>query len=156
LCAIAEQSADGKPLIFTAFDALNGRGAEIARFETDAAADYHWSLSPDGTRVAILKSGDNRIHLVSFNGQAQQEVAVKQWTDLAGVFWAADGKGWFTSSGSEVAAVLLHVDLQGEARLLWSLNGGGSKVYGLPSPDGRHLAIVATARNNNVWLMENF
>lgn len=156
LCAIAEQSADGKPLIFTAFDALNGRGAEIARFETDAAADYHWSLSPDGTRVAILKSGDNRIHLVSFNGQAQQEVAVKQWTDLAGVFWAADGKGWFTSSGSDVAAVLLHVDLQGEARLLWSLNGGGSKVYGLPSPDGRHLAIVATARNNNVWLMENF
>jgi eukaryotic-like serine/threonine-protein kinase len=156
LCAIAEQSADGKPLIFTAFDALNGRGAEIAKFETDAAADYHWSLSPDGTRVAILKSGDNRIHLVSFNGQAQQEVAVKQWTDLAGVFWAADGKGWFTSSGSEVAAVLLHVDLQGEARLLWSLNGGGSKVYGLPSPDGRHLAIVATARNNNVWLMENF
>ncbi len=35
LCVIAEQSADGKPLIFTAFDALKGRGAEIARFETE-------------------------------------------------------------------------------------------------------------------------
>jgi len=110
----------------------------------------------DGTRVALLKFGDNRIHIVSLKGEAPQEVAVKHWTNLAGTFWAADGKGWFTSSRSEMGIVLLYVDLQGVAHNLWSLNGGGSKVYGLPSPDGRHLAIVATARNNNVWLMENF
>jgi DNA-binding winged helix-turn-helix (wHTH) protein/Tol biopolymer transport system component len=156
LCVIAEQSADGKPLIFTAFDVLKGRGAEIGRFETDAAAQYHWTLSADGNRAAILKFGDNRIHIVSFSGQRPQEVVVKRWTKLAGSQWAADDKGWFTSSTSEKGVVLLYVDFQGEAHPLLSLNGGGSKVYGLPSPDGRHLAIVSTARNNNVWMMENF
>jgi DNA-binding winged helix-turn-helix (wHTH) protein/Tol biopolymer transport system component len=35
MCVVAEQSAQGKPIIFTAFDALKGRGPEIARFETD-------------------------------------------------------------------------------------------------------------------------
>jgi DNA-binding winged helix-turn-helix (wHTH) protein/Tol biopolymer transport system component len=157
LCVIAEQSADGRPLILTAFDALKGRGAEIARFETETAADYSWGLSPDGTRVAILKRGDNRIHIVSLKGEAPQEVAVKHWTNLLGVvYWAADGKGWFTSSSSEMGVVLLYVDLQGEAHPLWSLNGGGSLADGLPSPDGRHLAIVATTWNNNIWLIENF
>jgi DNA-binding winged helix-turn-helix (wHTH) protein/Tol biopolymer transport system component len=157
LCAIVEQSADGKPLIFTAFDALKGRGAEIARFETEPTADYSWGLSPDGTRIAIVKDGDNRIHIVSLKSEAPQEVAVKHWTNLDGViFWAADGKGWFISSRSEMSDVLLHVDLQGEAHPLWSSNGRGSKVQALPSPDGRHLAIVATACNNNVWMMENF
>jgi len=38
---------------------------------------------------------------------------------------------------------------------LWDFKDG-SLVCGVPSPDGRHLAIVATARSNNVWLMENF
>jgi eukaryotic-like serine/threonine-protein kinase len=156
LCVIAEQSADGKPLIFTSFDAVKGRGSEIARFETEIAADYYWSLSPDGTRVAILKFGDNRIHIISLNGQTLREVVVKWRTDLAGVVWAADGQGWFMSGKSETGVALLHVDLQGEAHPLWSLNGGGSKAYCLPSPDGRHLAIVATTWNNNVWMTENF
>jgi DNA-binding winged helix-turn-helix (wHTH) protein/Tol biopolymer transport system component len=157
LCAIVEQSADGKPLIFTAFDALKGRGAEIARFETEPGGYYSWGLSPDGTRIAIVKEGDNQIHIVSLKSDAPQEVAVKHWTNLDGViFWAADGKGWFISSRSEMSDVLLHVDLQGDAHPLWSSNGRGSKVQALPSPDGRHLAIVATACNNNVWMMENF
>jgi Tol biopolymer transport system component len=157
LCVIAEQSADSKLLIFTAFDALKGRGSEIARFETEPEADYNWGLSRNGTGIAILKLGDNRIHIISLKGEPPQEVAVKGWTNLIGVvYWAADGKGWFTSSTSERGVVLLYVDLQGEVHPLWSLNGGSSKAYGLPSPDGRHLAIVATTWNNNVWLMENF
>ena len=155
LCAIAEQSADGKPLIFTAFDALSGRGAEIARFETEPGANYHWGLSPDGTRIGILKYWDNRMHILSLNGGAPQEVAVKHLTNLAGVFWAADGKGWFTIRHNEAGIVLLYVNLEGEPHALWELNGSRAG-YGLPSPDGRHLAIVGTVRNDNVWLMENF
>ena len=155
LCVIAEQSEDGKPLIFTAFDALNGRGAEIARFETEPAAEYHWGLSADGTRIGILKFWDDRMHIVPLNGEAPQEVIVKDGTRAAGVFWAADGRGWFTQSKNQGSLVLLYVDLQGNIHSLWELKGGAA-LYGLPSPDGRHLAIVATARNNNVWLMEKF
>ena len=29
-------------------------------------------------------------------------------------------------------------------------------VLGLPSPDGRNLAVMAATYNQNVWMMENF
>jgi hypothetical protein len=152
---MAEQREDGKPIIFTAFDALKGRGAELARFETDPVIQYAWALSPDRTRIAILKNWDARIHILSLNGQAPQEVMVKGGVRLAGIYWRADGKGWFTASKKQPGTVLLHVNLLGESDPLLELQGDAI-AYGLPSPDGRHLAIVATARTDNVWLMENF
>jgi hypothetical protein len=88
-------------------------------------------------------------------GQPPKEITVKHWTNLAGLYWAADCKGWFTASKSHMGVVLLHVDLQGKAHPVWRVSGDAA-MESLPSPDGRHLAFVATARNNNVWMMENF
>ena len=154
VCVVASQSDDGKPLIFTAFDA-HGRGAELARFKTEPLAQYAWSLSADGTRIATLKYLDAQIQVHSLDGQAPREVTVKGETHLAGVYWAADGKGWFVARMSPSGTVLLHVGLQGRTNPLWD-SKGESIAYGLPSPDGRHLAIVATVRSSNVWLLDNF
>lgn len=153
-CLVAEQSGDGKPLTFTSFDALNGRGAIVASFETEPGADYGWALSRDGAQIAVFKFWDARIHIISLTGQPPREVAVKGWTNLISLFWAAGGKGWFAASKSKGGTVLLHIDLQGEARSLWEQKGGGS-LAGLPSPDGRHLAIVTATGSNNAWMMEN-
>ena len=155
LCVFAEQSGDGKPIVFTAFDALNGRGHELTRFETEPGAEYGWGMSLDGTRIALVKRGDRRIHTLSLTGQPPRETEVKGWDHLAGVYWAADGRGWFTCALRQTGSVLLHVDPQGKADRLWEQEGK-TVAYGLPSPDGRHIAIVATAQNNNVWLLENF
>jgi hypothetical protein len=155
LCAIAESSDDGKFLIFTAFDALKGRGQELTRFETEPAASYGWGLSLDGSSIAVLKAGDRRIHTLSLTGQPLREIEVKGWDHLVGVYWASDGKGWFTCALQPTGSVLLHVDLQGKANPLWEQEGN-SVSYGLPSPDGRHLAIVGTTKSNNVWMLENF
>jgi Tol biopolymer transport system component/DNA-binding winged helix-turn-helix (wHTH) protein len=155
LCAIAESSDDGKSLIFTAFDALKGRGQELTRFETEPAASYGWGLSLDGSSIAVLKAGDRRIHTLSLTGQPLREIEVKGWDHLVGVYWASDGKGWFTCALQPTGSVLLHVDLQGKANPLWEQEGN-SVSYGLPSPDGRHLAIVGTTKSNNVWMLENF
>jgi Tol biopolymer transport system component len=154
LCAVAEQSEDGKPLVFTAFDA-QGRGPVVARFETEPAALYSWSLSPDGTRIAILKHWDTSIHVVWLSGHGPQEISIKGSTRLSGVYWAADVKGFFAVSKNETGIILWHVNLQGEPHPLITLNGD-TIGYGMPSPDGRRIAIVATAHNNNVWMMENF
>jgi Tol biopolymer transport system component len=35
-------------------------------------------------------------------------------------------------------------------------NRGGNYSSGLPSPDGRYIAVVGTAENKNLWMMENF
>ncbi|MGB7843989.1 MAG: protein kinase [Candidatus Acidiferrum sp.] len=155
MCAIAERSADRKQLAFTAFDPVNGRGRELATWSTDAAADYYWDLSPDGTRIAILKSRKGRIQVLWLNGRAPEEITVEGWDTLSTAVWAADSNGLFVSSYTERGAVLLSVDLQGNARLLWE-HRGGIDTYGVPSPDGRHLAMRGWVVEGNMWLMENF
>jgi hypothetical protein len=60
-CAIAERSQDLTQPIFTAFDPLQGRGRELTRFDIDPQSNYDWALSPDGTRIAVLKMREGRI-----------------------------------------------------------------------------------------------
>ena len=112
-------------------------------------------LSADGTRLAIIKVWGSTIHIVPLSGGAPETVNVKPDAGLVLINWAPDGNGWLTATKNRSGVALLHVDLQGEAHPLWEIKGG-MFAYGLPSPDGRHLAIVSTARDNNVWLMENF
>jgi hypothetical protein len=50
---------------------------------------------------------------------------------------------------------MLHMDFQGTTRLLWE-HPGGVDVYGVPSPDGRYLAMRAWNVEGNMWMMENF
>lgn len=155
LCAVAERSADRKQLVFTAFDPVKGRGRELAKSDTDATADYHWDLSPDGTRIALLKHREGRVQILSLIGRAPQEITAKGWNTLSSVVWAADGKSLFVSSYTERGADMLHMDLQGNIRLLWE-HAGGIEVYGVPSPDGRHLAMRGWSVEGNMWMMENF
>jgi Tol biopolymer transport system component len=133
---------------------MKGRGRELAELETDATADYRWDLSPDGARLAILKHREGRIQILSLNEQPLREITVKGWNRLTSVNWAADGKGLYVSSLDEKGSLLLSVDLKGNARVLWQTGGGGT--YGLPSPDGRHLAMLSWTNNTNMWMMENF
>jgi DNA-binding winged helix-turn-helix (wHTH) protein/Tol biopolymer transport system component len=154
LCVLAERREDGQPLVFTSFD-VNGRGRELANFATEPGAAYSWGLSPGGTRIGVLRVGDSRIHVLSLNGEPPQVIRVKGWEHLVHLYWAADGNGWFTSGLRTTAAVLLHVDSQGNAASLWEAKGA-AYAYALPSPDGRHVAIVSTVAKSNVWLLENF
>jgi Tol biopolymer transport system component len=152
---MSERSADRKQIVFTAFDALKGRGRQLAKFDSDATADYWWDLSPDGTRLAILKSREGRIRIVSLGGRPPQEITVKGWNTLTTVAWAAEGKSLFVSSFKDQGPVILSVDLQGNAQLLWE-HLGGIDTYAVPSPDGHHLAMRAWNVEGNLWMMENF
>jgi hypothetical protein len=46
------------------------------------------------------------------------------------------------------------VDLKGNVKLLWKSNS--ERCFGVPSPDGRHLAIYDWKLSANMWMMENF
>lgn len=155
VCVIAEQSEDGQPLIFSAFDPTKGRGEELARFEPERGADYHWALSSDGARIAILKVGSSRIYTLHLDGHPRQDTEVTGWSNLARLFWDADGKGWFTSAKTRSSWALLHVDQQGKADLLLEREAT-ARFYGLPSPDGRHLAINTVTTSGNAWIIERF
>jgi eukaryotic-like serine/threonine-protein kinase len=155
-CVIAEESPDRKHLIFTSIDSLSRRGPELRRFDTDPVRilDSHWALSPDGARLAVLNSSETKIHILSLTGQPPSEIAVDGWPSLGYMSWTSDGKSLVVGSHKNHDAVLLNVDLEGKINLLWEQHGAFG-VSGVPSPDGRHIAIWLWTTNNNIWMADN-
>jgi len=155
LCAVAESTEDRKQAIVTAFDPLKGRGAELTRIAIEPNMDWVLALSPDGKRLAVIRGSGNPLQILSLQGEVLQEIKSPEWRAAGPIEWAADGKGLFVPSLALGGASLLYVSLQGEVHVIRE-NRGGNYSPGLPSPDGRHIAMVGTATNSNMWLMEDF
>jgi WD40 repeat protein len=151
-----EESPDRKHLIFTSIDSLSRRGPELSRFDTDPVRilDSHWALSPDGARLAVLNSSEAKIHILSLTGQPPSEIALYGWPSLGYMSWTSDGKSLVVGSHKNHEAALLNVDLEGKINLLWEQHGAFG-VSGVPSPDGRHIAIWLWTTNNNIWMADN-
>ena len=157
LCVIGEPTEDGKHVAVSVLDPIKGRGPELFRFARVANEDnWDLDLSPDGTRVATTRTPAGPIYILSLSGQVLQQVQVKGWSNLLALIWAADGKGLFVTAGIRGGRVVLHVDLQGNAHVLWENTGGSGETLAKPSPDGRHLALNGWTTNGNMWLMEKF
>jgi serine/threonine protein kinase len=155
LCVFAEQTSDGRWLQFNALDPIRGRGRELAKFETAPLGFYHWDLSPDGKRIAILRAGENQIHVLPLNSGVVRDVTVKGWTGFNSLDWSSDGKGFFIGSLSGGSATLIYVDQADDAHPLWHQKST-SGTWGVPSPDGRRLAILGQEFNANSWMIESF
>ena len=161
VCWVDEASRDQKGLVVTAFDPLKGRGKVLKTIPlNEPISDLTGAaLSPDGTIFAISRGGEPEIHirLVSLADGSDRVITVKGWPNSTSLDWSADGKGLYCGSASphssymDTSDTLLYVDLKGNARVLWK--GGG---WGVPSPDGRYLAMRADLVNSNVWSLEGF
>jgi len=156
LCLSDEASIDHKRLAFIASDPVRGGQREVMTIDIDPAGIYDWDLAPDRSRVAIENAVDyeGHIRILPLAGGAAQDVRVKGWGALHSMDWAADGKGFFASTLSGQGATLLHIDLQGRAHALWTQTAGAT--WGVPSPDGKKLAIAGATVQRNVWMIENF
>lgn len=158
LCVVAKRSDDHKQMIVTSFDPVKGLGSELARYDFDPYlainGDVFYDISPDGTRLAVLRSPDGPIEIHSLRGQPTQIIRGKGSSNQSGVGWAADGKGLLIVRPAKDGYELQHVDLQGKTTVLWKSNNWDG--YVVPSPDGRHLAIMDRTRTSNMWIMENF
>ena len=156
LCVVAERAGDQKQLVFTAFDPVKGRGREVTRMATDRRSVYIWDLSPDGSQIAIVAPpGENRIRLLPLAGGEPRDLIVKGWHGFRSVDWTPDGKGFYVGSSSLRGATLLYIDLKGDVSPVWEQKGS-FRTWGVPSPDGRHLAILGYTVDSNVWMLENF
>jgi hypothetical protein len=159
LCVITEESQDRKQLTLTAFNPLKGKGKVLQTIQKEPTAFFvGTALSPDGTAFALSRGGEAEIHirLLSFSGGSDHEFTVKGWPNLRGLDWSRDGKGLYCGSGSPQSRTLLYVDLKGNAKVLWQFKGAGGDIWGIPSPDGRYLAILGSVTNSNVWMLEGF
>src|SRR5262249_21114685 len=87
--------------------------SNVARFATDPNADYfNWSLSPDSTRIAIIKTGGNHVYVLPLDGSPVHDLTVGGRSGFNTFSWSVDGKGFFIGS---TKANLLFIDLNGEA-----------------------------------------
>jgi Tol biopolymer transport system component/DNA-binding winged helix-turn-helix (wHTH) protein len=139
------------------FDPLKGSGTQVYQVKDELPQLYNWSLSPDGSTVALArgKQGDEepQIRLVSLSNGAEKSMTIQGWTGVAAVDWAADGKTLWATSAHDDESVLLNIDLQGRARVVWR-PGKMSVRWAIPSRDGKYLALHVSSTSANAWMVE--
>jgi len=159
VCAVAEPAVDRKQMIVTAFDAVKGRGIELARYDIDPLSVEDSAplcdISPDGTRLATSRGPEGPLQILSLRGQPPQFIRLKDIRKMRSLGWAADGKSLFIANGIKAGTAIMHVGLQGDATFLLKCSEFPT-CYARPSPDGRHLAIYDNKVSGNMWMMENF
>jgi hypothetical protein len=161
LCVFGQPTADTNELVVVAFDPLRGPGKELLRIpleygsNADIGFDYWWQLSPDGSKIGIVKKHGNQFRLVPLSGGATRTITVNGYSDLLEFFWANDSQSMFFSTFEPDGGSLLHVSLTGQAQPIWH-RPQSTHAWGFPSPDGRHLAIMDSHSESYVWMISNF
>jgi Tol biopolymer transport system component len=154
-CVVAERHDEQEQIVFSSFDPLKGRKAELLKVPFNHVRSA-WDLSPDGKRVAFSEFSyvKSEISLLPLDGSAAQKISQTQWTELLSVAWAADGKSLFVSSFSSRGTAIVHLDFAGQGKQLFKPNW---RIVTLePSPDGKYLAFGPVISNSNVWTMGFF
>jgi hypothetical protein len=141
---------------FMGYNVLENKTRDLFTLPFSDEGGY-WNLSPDGSRIAFLQRDlhNGSIHIRSLSGKVESEFRVKGWNELKCIDWATDGKTLFVGGVMPKGATLLRSDLNGHAQVLWS-DIGASRIWAIPSPDGKHVAIRDEVFDQNVWLLEGF
>jgi serine/threonine protein kinase len=164
LCVFSEESPDNKQLIFSGFDPSQElRRRELTRVNLKHPQDgYFWDLSLDGSHLTLAQWDQReariQIQILPLAGGEVREFNVRGTRGFVSVFWAADSRGLFVSVLAGQGAKLLHVDLDGRGQVIWQqpFPGISFEDRGVPSPNGRYLAVLTEVWDNNVWLLENY
>jgi Tol biopolymer transport system component len=144
-------------LVLSAFDPLQGNVKELARIKNLQRGLRDWTLSHDGTRVAVLEFQEQkgRIRILDLDNMAERLLPLDERRDFQSLQWSADGRNFFGTVLDAGGDVLVRLDLQGRAQALWQ--SPSDRAYRpLPSPDGRYLALPVTSYGGNAWLLERF
>jgi serine/threonine protein kinase/Tol biopolymer transport system component len=155
LCAFDEISEDGKTRTLYTYDEEHGRGRELISY--DAIPYSNWDISPDGRVIAISRFDPKqaRIRFLSLDGRQIPDLVVKGWAAINALDWMPDGKRLLLSSSNSRGSTLVLVELDGTAKPLMK-QGGGGQIWGIPSPDGRRLALAGGMFDSNAWMLQNF
>jgi Tol biopolymer transport system component len=153
ICVYSQQFE--REMVFSAFDPMKGHPHAVVKLQEEIG-NMNSGLSPDGKVLAITKSGENRIRLLSLSGEPARELVLKNWNTFSSVDWAVDSKGLFvTSNPTGWRSSLVYVDLNGNAREVWQAKSA-LPTWGITSRDGKYVAIPAPTTSSNVWMAEGF
>ncbi len=145
---------------FVSFDSKTGDTHVIEGLPLPEGGSYNWSLSPDGSTLAIgdwrRGTAPSEILLLSLRGRAARKLVLTDWAGISSVDWAADGRAlWVSALRPSGEQALLSVDLQGRATPLLQ-NLQREVGWAIPSPDGRRIAFWEAGGSSNAWLLRGF
>jgi Tol biopolymer transport system component/DNA-binding winged helix-turn-helix (wHTH) protein len=158
VCVLSEFTGDR--LEFFTFNALTGEKKPLTRIEGPEWYLLNWTLSPDGSTLAMAKKhrvpGPAVIRLYTMANGSERTLTLKDWSGIASLDWAGDGRSiWASASSLTGMRTLLNVDLHGKAKAM--LQEREKQLgWAIPSADGRHLAIWISSGSSNAWLLEGF
>jgi len=156
---------DGDQLVFFELDPLRGQGNEVARTKLGQAAhqgrekfsDLDWSISPDGSRVALKDSEllGEKIRMLELTARAEHNIQLPSGWYVQSLRWAADGIAILAAVRTS-ESFIARIEPDGRPTVL--INAGRNQwLYDpRPSPNGRLLAFGEHTSEDNVWLLENF
>jgi hypothetical protein len=139
-------------------DPLAGVGKTLFRIPTGSG---NVAPSPKVDRFAYIPPATpgqprNIVRIVTTNGTLERAITASGATTLNSLDYTADGTGFFTSDYStDLGARLLHVSMDGKVTVLWN-NRGSFRTWGVPSPDGKWIALLGATQESNVWVLEGF
>jgi hypothetical protein len=70
VCFLGQSSEDGKKLIISTFDPMQGNAREVRTLDIHAGALYNWMPSPDGSRIVDYNPMEGNIRLPLAQGRA--------------------------------------------------------------------------------------
>ena len=144
-------------LIFFALDPTNGPGAELAETKLGMPEMLEWSISPEGSRIAVASQDQLREQiriLDPLNGTERNIQLPHDWK-VWSLNWTSDGSALFAAVQT-TGYFLARIDLNGKIQMLLDRGRAQWLSNPSPSPDGRYLAFSQRTFESNVWLMENF
>jgi hypothetical protein len=160
LCVIGEPTMDSRQAIVSAFDPTTGRrGRELLRLDSYVGPDENaslpaFALSPDGHWLSTSATPSGPLQFLSLRGEPPRVLALGDLNVQNRAAWTSNGRGLIVSNHPADGAELLHLDLQGNARVLLKCDSPQG-CFGVPSPDGRYLAISDFRRTSNIWMLQN-
>jgi serine/threonine protein kinase len=149
-CVVTQMRGQSPGHIVSELDPLKGKGREIYR-EADSFSGTP-DISPDGNALATVSR--TTITVRSFaTGEVLREIRVKGVSQIFTLDYAPDGKGFYTGEFRQTESRQLYVDRSGRATLLWR-QPGRAVIWGVPSPDGKNLALLMYTTDANVYLVD--
>lgn len=143
---------------FYSFDLATGKKTPLPKLS--GAEWQNWTLSPDGTMLALAnwrhEEHDPTIELLRLQGGPARVLTVHNAFRISSIDFAADGRGiWTVVQEASGARALLNVELSGRVKPVFQEN---QNVLGwaIPSPDGHRLAFWEASGSANAWLLQGF
>jgi eukaryotic-like serine/threonine-protein kinase len=137
--------------VFYDLNPVSGKGKVLARSSYTPTIMGDWTLSPDD-KFAAIPIHDLRapsIRLIGLEGASpEREIKVHEASQLWGIHWAADGKGFYAEMRTAAEHRLQYIGLSGDVHTLREANGN---TWGVPSRDDKRLAFVDSTMDRNVF-----